>query len=113
MRVPTLNVDTLETLGKLLAEVPLAVIYFGAPTCGICTAVKPKIEALCASRFPKAYLLEVDRDVAPDVAAAWSVFSLPTLVVATEGREAQRFVRSFSVDAVHDAVERPYGLLYG
>lgn len=111
--MPTLNVDNLETLGKLLGEVPLAVVYFGAPTCSICTVLKPKIEALCETRFPKALLLEVDRDVAPDVAAAWSVFSLPTVVVATEGREAQRFVRSFSVEAVRVAVERPYEFLYG
>lgn len=110
--MPTLHVDNLETLGKLLGEAPLAVVYFGAPTCGICHALKPKIEALCESRFPKALLLEVDRDVSPDVAAAWSVFSLPTVVVATEGREGRRFVRSFSVEALHDAVVRPYGLLY-
>lgn len=111
--MPTLHVDNLETLGKLLGEAPLAIVYFGAPTCGICTVLRPKIEALCTSRFPKALLLEVDRDLAPDVAAAWSVFSLPTVVVATEGREGQRFVRSFSVEAVSEAVERPYGVLYG
>lgn len=108
----TLHVDNLETLGKLLGEAPLALVYFGAPTCSICNVVKPKLERLFVTRFSKALFLEVDRDVAPDVAAAWSVFSLPTVVVATEGREAQRFVRSFSIEAIAEAVARPYGFIY-
>lgn len=110
--MPLVTVDNADTLTKLLGAAPLALLYVGAPTCSICTVVKPKLETLCEERFPKLLLIELDRDASPDVAAAWSVFSLPAVVLAVEGKEAQRWVRAFSIEVIADAVARPYGMVY-
>ena len=92
---------------------PICVLYFSTPDCGVCTAVKPKLSAMLERGFPEIAFAEVDCVLSPALAAGYSVFSVPTLIVFTEGRESLRKSRSFGLGGLSAELERPYSLLYG
>jgi thioredoxin-like negative regulator of GroEL len=100
-----------SALSEWLATEPAAVILFTGPDCGVCTALRPRLETMLDD-FPRVVRLQVDCAALPELARAWGVGGLPTLVVAFEGRESVRFSRSFAVGQVADALERPYKLLF-
>jgi len=103
---------TSEELAALLADHPAAVVWFSTPDCSVCHALHPKVEALLAEEFPRAVLIRVDAAASPELAGQWLITAAPTAVIALEGREHQRLARSFGVDAVRQALARPYGLLF-
>ena len=92
---------------------PLCAVYFSGPDCSVCAALKPKLFELLQHRFPKLVLAEVDCAVSPDLAAQQMVFTIPTLIVYFDGREAIRKVRSFSLGQLSGELERPYGIFTG
>ncbi|MFO8155297.1 MAG: thioredoxin family protein [Pseudomonadota bacterium] len=98
-------------LNERLATEPAAVILFTAPDCGVCTVLRPRLEAMLDD-FPRVARLQVDCAALPELARAWGVGALPTLVVTFEGRESVRFSRSFAVGQVAEALARPYELLF-
>lgn len=101
-----------DTLRAHLAEQPGVALYFSAPGCGVCSVLKPRLQALFAGRFPQLEWLEVDSAARPELAAQAQVFTIPTLVVYLDGREALRRARHFSPAEVEEALERPYGFLF-
>ncbi len=92
---------------------PLAAVYFSGPDCGVCSVLKPKLLALFSSEFPDLSVAEVDCARQPELSASQSVFTIPTLLIYIDGREAFRFARSFSPAQVRDSLQRPYGLFTG
>jgi thiol-disulfide isomerase/thioredoxin len=89
---------------------PLCAVYFSAPDCSVCQALKPKLFALLQQRFPRLVLGEVDCADSPELAAQQMVFTIPTLIVYFDGREGIRKVRSFSLGGLAGELARPYGM---
>ncbi len=108
-----IKVPSAERLAEFLTELPAAAVLFSGPGCAICHALKPKLETLLEEEFPRLSLLSVDIHQAPEAAAKYMVFTIPTLLLFFDGRESARFVRAFGMDEVRGALERPYGLLFG
>lgn len=102
-----------EMLEGLIQECDGLVVVFTEGGCHVAEAVEPKVEALVSRRFPLMRRVVVSRDHAPELLGQLGVFAFPTVVVWFAGKETARFVRTFSVDAVADAIERPYGILFG
>lgn len=100
-------------LAGFLREHPICAIYFTTPDCGVCRVLKPKLARMLAERFPRVGFAQVDCAASPALAADMGVFAVPTLILFTEGRESLRRSRSFSLEDLASALERPYGLLYG
>lgn len=73
------------------ASVPV-VIDFWAPWCGPCRAVTPALERLAGTHAGHVKLVKLNVDDAPEIAARYEVKGIPTLVVAKDGREADRLV---------------------
>jgi thioredoxin-like negative regulator of GroEL len=92
---------------------PAVAIWFSAAGCGVCSVLRPRVKALFEEVFPQVQWLEVDTTSQPEVAAQHQVFTIPTLLVFLDGREFLRRARNFSPAEVRDALERPYGLLFG
>lgn len=101
------------TLKRFLAVHPICALYFSAPDCAVCGVLKPKLIAMLTQEFPKIGVGEVDCALSPSLAAAYSVFTVPSLIIFTEGRESLRKSRSFGLTALAAELERPYSLLYG
>lgn len=90
----------------------MCVVYFTAPDCAVCQALKPKVKAMLSQRFPRIAFAEVDCASTPDLAALQGIFSLPTLTLYIEGRETLRKVRAFGLGEVAGDLERPYSMLF-
>lgn len=99
---------TTEQLDALKAR-QAVLILFGAPHCGVCQAIKPKLEQCMAQNHPEMALVYVDCERSPDIAAQHGVFSLPVVQLFIEGRLSLERGRSFSLlelDAQIARIER-------
>jgi len=104
--------DTLAELQGYIASEAAVLVYFSTPQCNVCKVLKPKVAELLEQRYPQ--MAFVYSDVAKDaeVAAQLGVLTVPTLIVYFDGREADRFVRTFGMGELEAAISRPYGMLF-
>jgi hypothetical protein len=96
----------------LVLESPGLVTLFTEASCHVADAVEPKLEALLHQRFPLLRHTVVSRTDSPELLAELGVVAFPTVITWFDGKESARFVRAFSLDAVAEALERPYGILF-
>lgn len=93
-------------------DIPIVELnYFTGVDCSVCKVLKPKIEQLLANEFPVFSFRSIDIETETILAAQFSVFTIPVLLILVDGREHARFVRSFSVMEVHEKLQRLMKLL--
>ncbi len=109
-----LSIDTLDLLiDDFIHGNPAAAILFTEASCRVGDAVEPKLAQLLESQFPAVRFTVVHRTDLPRRLADLGVVAFPTVIVWFAGKETARFVRAFSMDAVAEAIERPYAILFG
>ena len=105
-------VESTEKFNQYLdAELPV-LAYFSTNECNVCKVLKPKVEELFASVFPKFVLLYINLSELPEVGAQLSVFSVPTLIVYFEGKEFLRKSRNIGISELEYEINRPYSILF-
>ena len=72
--------------------VPLAMVDFWASWCGPCKMLSPTVEALAEQYEGKVLVAKVNVDEEPELARAFGVMSIPTVVFLKNGREFDRKV---------------------
>ncbi|MGH2357417.1 MAG: thioredoxin [Candidatus Limnocylindria bacterium] len=75
----------------LTADKPV-LVDFWAPWCGPCRLVSPVVESIGAKHATKMAIAKVNTDENQQLAMRYSIFSIPTLIVFKDGREAARLV---------------------
>lgn len=106
------KIGSIVELNNQLSNSSLSALYFSGQSCGVCHSLRPKIKALFSEEFPKVPLLEVATEEQPKIAAQYSVFTLPVLIIFIDGREGSRFARSFSLGEVREILARPYSIIF-
>ncbi len=91
---------------------PALAVYFSAPSCNVCHALKPKLFSAIKSHFDKLEIAEVDVSTELELAAKFNVFTIPTLLVFFDGKEYVRAARHMSVDGVIGDIKRPYDMMF-
>lgn len=71
------------------ADLPL-VIDFWASWCGPCQQFAPVFEQAASRAEPRARLIKIDTEAAPDLAARFAIRSIPTLLILHHGKEIAR-----------------------
>jgi thioredoxin 1 len=66
------------------------VLYFSAPWCGPCVALKPRLEQLRT----KIRIVDINVDSSPETAQDWRVRNVPTIIVVEGTNEVGRLVGS-------------------
>lgn len=107
------NLSDSAELDDFVQSSPICIVYFSAPGCGVCEVLKPKLMHMLEAEFPLIARAEVDCAESRALAAAQSVFSIPSVIVFTQGRESLRMSRSFGLAELAEQLTRPYSVLYG
>jgi thioredoxin 2 len=89
----------------LQASVPV-LVDFWAPWCGPCKWISPAVEEQARKRAGKVKVVKLDIDSAPEIAARYSVQSIPTLMVARDGEEVDRLVGAAPKPQLESWLER-------
>ncbi|MFN2361957.1 MAG: thioredoxin family protein [Marinobacter sp.] len=101
-----------EALSELLQSSPAVLLLYGGASCGVCQAIRPRLEKLASEEFPKLITAYIDcQEAAGPLCAARGIFSLPVVQLWFDGQRFAEFARVFSIGDVRSALERPYGLL--
>lgn len=103
--------QTLEAINHTLKTNDAVMLYFSAPTCNVCHALKPKLVEAITSEFDTFVIESIDISETPEIASHFSVFAIPTVLIFFQGREFLRKSRHMSIGEVIDAIKRPYSLM--
>ena len=81
--------ETPEQLDAILKQYPAVLLLFGAPSCGVCQALKPQIAAMLAEDFPRMQLAHINCEAQVELAARYQVFSLPVVETIFYGKKSK------------------------
>ena len=107
------QMESVEALRRSIADEPALLAYFTTPDCNVCRVLKPKIIALLEQDFPRLMAVHVDCAQHPEIAASFSVFAVPAILVFFDGREWLREGRHLALQEFKSALTRPYRLIFG
>jgi len=103
--------QTIEKIQKSIKENIAVMVYFSAPTCSVCHALKPKLLEELEKNFPAFTVESVDISVEEDIAPHFSVYAIPTVLIFLDGKEFVRKSRHMSVSEVLEEIRRPYEIM--
>jgi thioredoxin 1 len=95
-----------DHLDHVLADNSLVLLYFSGFDCGVCQALKPKIEIFVPEQFPDVKVFEVATAEQPELVGRFSVFTVPVLLFMVEGREYIREARNVSITELSKKMEK-------
>lgn len=98
MSVLTITKDNFEQ--EVINSDKPVLLDFWAPWCGPCRMVGPTVEQVAEETINTAKVGKVNVDEQPELAQAFSVMSIPTLVVMKNGKIAHNVVGVQSKNAI-------------
>ncbi len=103
--------QTIQEIQNIINSEMAVMLYFSAPTCNVCHALKPKLIEAVKDNFKEFEIISIDTSVDQEIAAHYSVFTIPTVLVFLDSREFLRKSRHMSVDEVIREIQRPYEIM--
>jgi thioredoxin-like negative regulator of GroEL len=103
--------DTIDTITDTLKNNLAVMLYFSAPTCNVCHALKPKLVDAILKNFEDFKIISIDISQTPDIAAHFNVFAIPTVLIYLDNQEFLRKSRHMSIDEVISQIQRPYKIM--
>ena len=102
----------IEDIEKEIQSYDAVMIYFSGENCGVCTALKPKIQSSFEIHFPKIKQIFISASKYPQIAAHFGVFTIPSLLIYFDKKETKRESRHISVSQLIQSTRRPYELFF-
>jgi len=104
-----MNIDEIQ---KIIIENDAVMIYFSGEQCSVCKALMPKVKLAFTTHFPKIKQLYINASDFPHIAAYFSVFTVPSLLIYFDGKETKRESRHISVDQLIQSNQRHYKMFF-
>ncbi len=105
------KVTSIEEIRDAMNSHPAIIAFFSHENCSVCQVIKPELSEKISKVYPSIHLIETDIGENPGVAADYSVFTAPVVVLFLNGREFIRKTRNFSISEFIHAIDRPYRLM--
>lgn len=105
------TINSLEDIQRKSDLPGMSLFYFSRSACGVCTAIKPKV-LIMLEDFPEISSYYINLDDVPEAAGQLSLFTIPAVLVFTDGKELVREARYISIPDLADKVRRPYEFIY-
>lgn len=102
----------LAQVESFVAQNEAVLLYFKNDNCGPCQVLRPKVEELIQSEFPKMKMLVVDSQERPELNGHYAVFSNPTLLIFFDGKEYLRKSKYISITELQGEIARLYGMAF-
>lgn len=106
------TIKSQKELDQILRDNLGVLLYFSRLTCNVGEALEPKVKKMLEAKFPKIPFYFVDMDQTPDVAAKYTVFVEPTILVIFDGKETIRKSRIISIPDLENAIKRIYDIAF-
>ena len=103
---------TVKELQDKIAQSRGVLVYFKNDKCAPCMALRPKVEELIKTQFPKMDFIMVDTVQEPLLAGEYNVFANPTLLAFFEGKEYIRKSKYIGVGELDQELSRIYDLVF-
>lgn len=103
--------QTIKNINNTIKDNIAVMVYFSAPTCNVCHALKPKLLESLQENFEYFKVESVDISVEEDIAPHFGVFSIPTVLIFLDGKEFLRKSRNMSVYELVKEIKRPYEIM--
>ena len=103
--------QTIENINSTIQENMAVMVYFSAPTCNVCHALKPKLLEALNANFADFKVESVDISETEEIAPHFNVFAIPTILIYLDSKEFFRKSRNMSVDEVIREIKRPYEIM--
>ena len=87
-----IHIDADNWQSEVLESTVPVLVDFWAEWCGPCRAIAPVLDQVSLSMAGKVKIVKVDVDKLPQVAAQFSVRSIPTLLVMKDGQVQEQMV---------------------
>jgi len=93
--------------GEVLDSDRPVLVDFWADWCQPCKMVEPHLKAIAEEMPDKIRIIKVDMDESPEIVGRFGVFSIPTMVLFSEGVEKIRLVGARPKEAILSEI-RPF-----
>jgi thioredoxin 1 len=84
-------------------------VDFWAEWCAPCRMIAPAVERVAEQYVGRAKVVKVNVDESPGAAQRFGIKGIPTLILFSDGKEAERVVGAVSVDALSRLIEKHVG----
>ena len=102
----SITVDESTFESEVLNSERPVLVDFWAPWCGPCRLVSPVVESIGDAHADKLSVAKVNTDENQQLAMRYSIFSIPTLIVFKDGREAARLVGFMPQEAMEQRLSQ-------
>ncbi|HHW58247.1 MAG TPA: thioredoxin family protein [Clostridia bacterium] len=105
------KITNLEETEQIIGNNSMVFLYFSTQDCGICTSLLPKLNEMLKN-YPQIKSFHISIDESPMASGKFSVFTVPTIIVYVDGREAIREARFIAMDVLEEKVAKYYSLFF-
>ena len=104
MTIVAVNSSTFEE-EVLKSSLPV-LVDFWAPWCGPCKALSPTVDKVANETAGKVKVVKVNVDEAQDIAAKYSIMSIPTLLVFVNGVVSDQLIGLVQKDKIMEKLNK-------
>lgn len=93
-----------------LKEGKFSFVYLSKEECNVCSVTKPMFEKM-ANKFKGSTFTHIDLNINEDAKGYFSIFTIPAILVYSEGKELAREARFFDFSEIEGRLNRYYEMI--